>query len=68
MHGIRMKNCSDHIRLVEVGPRDGLQNEANFVDSNVKARLVDMLSGSGLQDIEVSSFVSPRAIDRKSVV
>lgn len=62
MHGIRMKNCSDHIRLVEVGPRDGLQNEANFVDSNVKARLVDMLSGSGLQDIEVSSFVSPRAI------
>lgn len=55
-------NRSDHVRLVEVGPRDGLQNEPDFVDSTIKATLINLLSDSGLQDIEVSSFVSPKAI------
>jgi hydroxymethylglutaryl-CoA lyase len=49
----------DRIRLVEVGPRDGLQNEAGTVPTEVKARFVDALSLSGLPEIEVSSFVSP---------
>ena len=48
------------IRLMEVGPRDGLQNEAAEVPTERKVAFVDALSQSGLRDIEVSSFVSPR--------
>jgi hydroxymethylglutaryl-CoA lyase len=48
------------IRLVEVGPRDGLQNEKEFVPTERKVAFIDALSRSGLRDIEVSSFVSPK--------
>jgi hydroxymethylglutaryl-CoA lyase len=48
------------IRIVEVGPRDGLQNEARFVPTEIKIAFVDALSACGFQEIEVSSFVSPR--------
>jgi hydroxymethylglutaryl-CoA lyase len=50
------------IRLVEMGPRDGLQNEARHVPAAVKVAFIDALSESGLPEIEVSAFVSPRAI------
>jgi hydroxymethylglutaryl-CoA lyase len=50
------------IRLVEMGPRDGLQNEAQHVPAAVKVAFIDALSQSGLLEIEVSAFVSPRAI------
>ena len=50
----------DPIRIVEVGPRDGLQNEAGEVPTEVKIRFVDALSETGLREIEVSSFVSPK--------
>jgi hydroxymethylglutaryl-CoA lyase len=49
-----------HVRLVEVGPRDGLQNEASPISVEDKVRLVDALSASGLRYIEVGSFVSPK--------
>ncbi|AZF27435.1 hydroxymethylglutaryl-CoA lyase [Pseudomonas sp. R2-60-08W] len=49
-----------HVRLVEVGPRDGLQNEAQPISVSDKVRLVDALSGAGLSYIEVGSFVSPK--------
>ena len=48
------------VRLVEVGPRDGLQNEAQPISVADKVRLVDDLSDAGLSYIEVGSFVSPR--------
>ena len=48
------------IRLVEVGPRDGLQNEKEHVPTARKVAFIDALSRSGLRDIEVSSFVSPK--------
>lgn len=48
------------VRLVEVGPRDGLQNEARPIDVADKIRLVDDLSDAGLGYIEVGSFVSPK--------
>ncbi|MFO0872373.1 MAG: hydroxymethylglutaryl-CoA lyase [Phycisphaerales bacterium] len=48
------------IRITEVGPRDGLQNEPGFVETAAKARFVDLLSGCGFAEIEVSSFVSPK--------
>lgn len=49
-----------HVRLVEVGPRDGLQNEQQQISIKDKIRLVDKLSGTGLRYIEVGSFVSPK--------
>ncbi|MBP2647185.1 MAG: hydroxymethylglutaryl-CoA lyase [Gemmatimonadetes bacterium] len=49
-----------HIRLVEVGPRDGLQSISGFVPTDVKVAYIDALSRTGLSDIEVSSFVSPK--------
>ncbi|MEQ7922667.1 hydroxymethylglutaryl-CoA lyase [Xanthomonas sp. WHRI 1810A] len=48
------------VRLVEVGPRDGLQNESVPISVADKVRLVDALSASGLRYIEVGSFVSPK--------
>lgn len=50
------------VTIVEVGPRDGLQNEPLFFPTEDKIKLVDLLSGSGLSRIEVTSFVHPRAI------
>jgi hydroxymethylglutaryl-CoA lyase len=48
------------VRLVEVGPRDGLQNEKLAISVEAKVRLVDQLSAAGLRYIEVGSFVSPK--------
>jgi isopropylmalate/homocitrate/citramalate synthase len=50
------------VRVVEVGPRDGLQNEAALVPTEDKVRLVEMLADAGFADIEVSSFVSPKRV------
>ncbi|MET0126685.1 MAG: hydroxymethylglutaryl-CoA lyase, partial [Pseudomonas caspiana] len=50
----------EKVRLVEVGPRDGLQNESNPISVADKVRLVDELSATGLSYIEVGSFVSPK--------
>lgn len=50
------------VSLIEVGPRDGLQNEPAFVDSAHKIELINLLSQSGLKHIEVTSFVSPKSI------
>lgn len=48
------------VRLVEVGPRDGLQNEKAAVPTDVKVRLIDMLTDAGFPAIEATSFVSPK--------
>ncbi len=48
------------VRLVEVGPRDGLQNEQQPISVADKVRLVDDLSAAGLSYVEVGSFVSPK--------
>ena len=53
-------NLPQHVRLVEVGPRDGLQNEQQPISVADKVRLVDDLSAAGLRYIEVGSFVSPK--------
>ncbi len=50
----------DKVRLVEVGPRDGLQNEAAPVPLEIKVELIDRLSETGLPVIEVGAFVSPK--------
>ncbi|MCC5073888.1 hydroxymethylglutaryl-CoA lyase [Xanthomonas campestris] len=51
---------SDFVRIVEVGPRDGLQNEANPIATADKIALINQLSATGLRTIEATSFVSPR--------
>jgi hydroxymethylglutaryl-CoA lyase len=48
------------VRLVEVGPRDGLQNEPVLVPTDVKVRLVDLLTDAGFPAIEATAFVSPK--------
>ena len=48
------------VKLVDVGPRDGLQNEKQAVPTEVKVALVHMLQDAGLTEIEVTSFVSPK--------
>ncbi|XP_030748374.1 hydroxymethylglutaryl-CoA lyase, mitochondrial [Sitophilus oryzae] len=49
-----------YIRIVEVGPRDGLQNEPINIPTNIKIELINRLSETGLKNIEVTSFVSPK--------
>lgn len=51
---------ADRVTIFEVGPRDGLQNEARAIPTADKVRLVDMLTQAGLPKIEVASFVSPK--------
>jgi len=53
---------SDNVRIVEVGPRDGLQNEKAIIAASDKIRLIDKLSQTGLRSIEATSFVSPKWI------
>lgn len=48
------------ITIVEVGPRDGLQNEKRIVPTIDKLRLIELLTDAGLSRIEVTAFVSPR--------
>jgi hydroxymethylglutaryl-CoA lyase len=50
----------DSVRLVEVGPRDGLQNEPTPVSVEAKVAFIEALADAGLKDIESGSFVSPR--------
>jgi isopropylmalate/homocitrate/citramalate synthase len=54
------------VKICEVGPRDGLQNEAVPVATADKIRYIDLLSGSGERLIETTSFVSPKAIPQMS--
>jgi hydroxymethylglutaryl-CoA lyase len=49
-----------HVKIVEVGPRDGLQNESSTVPAEIKVQLVEKLSAAGLSVIEVGAFVSPK--------
>jgi hydroxymethylglutaryl-CoA lyase len=51
-----------HVTIIEVGPRDGLQNESAFVSSEHKIELINLLSQTGLKHIEVTSFVSAKSI------
>jgi hydroxymethylglutaryl-CoA lyase len=51
---------NDFVRIVEVGPRDGLQNEKAIVPTPAKVELIDRLSAAGLPCIEATSFVSPK--------
>jgi len=51
---------AEHVRIVEVGPRDGLQNEKQTVATEAKVALIGMLADAGLKTIEATAFVSPK--------
>lgn len=51
---------TNHVRVYEVGPRDGLQNEDIFIPTEVKIDLINLLSLAGFEKIEATSFVSPK--------
>ena len=61
-----MKDPRGAVRIVEVGPRDGLQNIKDHVPTSVKIELIRRLRGTGLQTIELTSVVSPRAVPQLS--
>ena len=54
------------VRIYEVGPRDGLQNESTPLSTATKVRFVELLVAAGLREIEATSFVSPQAIPQLS--
>ena len=58
-----MRQMADHdVRVYEVGPRDGLQNEKTPIPTEAKQRFIGLLADAGLREIEATSFVSPRAV------
>jgi len=56
---LSVRRSSNFVRIFEVGPRDGLQNEKSHVPTAIKVEFVNRLSRTGLKSIEVTSFVSP---------
>jgi hydroxymethylglutaryl-CoA lyase len=50
------------VRITEVGPRDGLQNEARILSTAAKVELIHLLARAGIQEMEVTSFVNPRLV------
>lgn len=56
------------VKIVEVGPRDGLQNEKEIVPTSVKVELIKMLISSGLPVVEATSFVSPKWVPQVKMV
>lgn len=56
------------IKIVEVGPRDGLQNEKGVLPTELKVELIRRLVDVGLRDIEAGSFVSPKWVRRAFLV
>ena len=55
-----MSNTAPDVRIVEVGPRDGLQNEKTIIPAATKISLIDRLSACGFSVVEATSFVSPK--------
>lgn len=55
-----MATYPTHVKIVEVGPRDGLQNEKAVVTTANKVQLIELLGQSGLSAIEATAFVSPK--------
>lgn len=57
-----MASLPTHVRIVEVGPRDGLQNEARVLDVDDRLELLSRLADAGIRDIEAGAFVSPTRV------
>ncbi|XP_038602479.1 3-hydroxymethyl-3-methylglutaryl-CoA lyase, cytoplasmic isoform X3 [Tachyglossus aculeatus] len=60
LQATQLPGLPEYVKIVEVGPRDGLQNEQTIVPTNIKIELINQLSQTGLSVIEVTSFVSAK--------
>ena len=60
IQSVPQNNIPQKVRIVEVGPRDGLQNEPGTVPTDTKLKFIDLLAKAGLRTIEATSFVSPK--------
>jgi len=63
---LHSKSLPSSVRVVEVGPRDGLQNEKSHVPTETKVAMIHKLIDSGIKHIEVTSFVSPKWVPQMS--
>ena len=57
-----MNASRPHVRITEVGTRDGFQAEHDFIPTEAKAEVIDALVDAGLRHLEATSFVSPKAV------
>ena len=62
----RSHHFHDRVRITEVGPRDGLQNEKKIISLTTKIELIERLAKTGLTDIEAGSFVAPKWVPQVS--
>lgn len=62
----RPHHINDRVRITEVGPRDGLQNEKKIIPLATKIELIERLAKTGLTDIEAGSFVAPKWVPQVS--
>lgn len=67
-----MFSLPNNVTIIEVGPRDGLQNESNQVSTESKLKFIHALQNAGIQEMEITSFVSPKWVpqmaDSKDIV
>ena len=61
-----MYSLPKKVTIIEVGPRDGLQNEKNVVPTDVKLQFIEQLQQAGVEEMELSSFVSPKWVPQMS--
>lgn len=61
-----MESMNERIHIIEVGPRDGLQNIEKFIPTETKCKFIKVLIEAGIKELEVTSFVSPKAIPQLS--
>ena len=61
-----MKSLPDFIKICEVGPRDGLQNERVFLTIEQKLELIETAAEAGIKVIEIGSFVNPKAVPQRA--
>lgn len=61
-----MKTYPKKVKIIEVGPRDGLQNESKIISTQDKVKFIQKLTASGIKNIEIGSFVSPKHVPQLS--
>ena len=62
----QQRALGNKVKIVEVGPRDGLQNEKKIISRETKISLIERLAKTGLTDIEAGSFVAPKWVPQVS--
>jgi hydroxymethylglutaryl-CoA lyase len=64
--GIMQLNLPKKVTIIEVGPRDGLQNEKSFIPTDIKKQFIRTLKSAGIKEMELTSFVSPKWVPQMS--